>query len=1005
MRRPVLPARTLVPLLLTVFALLVTLTNNALRLREYRSLVEHEQTSSLAERLGGMQAQLDEDISNRNLTRLRRSVAELGLRPYLTDVFLIAPGGLVLGTLDRAGIGRHVSELADGGLASALLEQPVPMDRSLNVTTSADGQSVYAVMTLVSGHRLYARSDLELPVAERLHASRGELQRDALFVLLSAFLLALFLHLFWFRRAQSLAEAARQVGEGRLDTRLDIGGRDELARIADAFNDMTIRLQAQHAALRDSEQRMRAVFEQAGVGVARVDAHTGRFVEVNAKYCEITGFTQSEMLQMDFVQLTHPDDVAADMAGREALRGGRQREFQIDKRLLHRDGHVVWVSLSVTPLWRPGAAPDFCIAVLQDITSRRLAEQALEHERNRLNAAERISGLGSWEYSPSTRRAWWSEQMFRLFHLEPGDEAPDEAGYLALIHPDDRDAVRTAVREMDAGQRISGPYLYRTAPDRGPVRYLRPTAAYETDDTGSVIHYAGTLLDVSHTVKAEQALRASEERLRATLEHAPNVAVQWFDREGRVLYWNHASSRLFGWSVDEAMGRRCDELMLDAAQAQVFVEHLRHLERERTAFGPAEYEVQHRSGRTLAVEASSFSIPAPDGARIFVFMAVDITARRHAERAAEQERTYLRTLFAALPDMVWVKSPDGHFMSCNPVFEQVLDIREADLVGKTDYDLVSPEQADSFRAHDQIAARGGLPDVTEEWLVSQASGERILLQTIKVPMRTSNGRLIGVLGIARNITDLKNAQEELRALNADLERRVAERTEALTSAMKELESFSYAVSHDLKAPLRGIDGYSKILLEDYGDVLDPQAVRFLGNIRAGTAQMHALIEDLLAYSRMERRALESQRVDLCELVQSVVSRRVDEIRAAAAQVIQQVPPLVVRADRQGLDLILRNLFDNALKFSRDAHPPVITISAAEQGSCIVLAIRDNGIGFDMKYHERIFEIFQRLHRVEEFSGTGVGLALVRKAMQRMGGRVWADSTPGEGACFYLEFPA
>lgn len=285
------------------------------------------------------------------------------------------------------------------------------------------------------------------------------------------------------------------------------------------------------------------------------------------------------------------------------------------------------------------------------------------------------------------------------------------------------------------------------------------------------------------------------------------------------------------------------------------------------------------------------------------------------------------------------------------------------------------------------------------------TGERMLMQTIKLPMRNEAGDLIGVLGIARNITPLHETQEELRALNRELEQRVSERTRALSDAMKELESFSYAVSHDLKAPLRGIDGYSRILQEDYGDRLDDQARRFLGNIRNGAAQMHALIEDLLAYSRMERRSLESSRVDLGELVKSVLARRADELAAASVQVIGEVPSLVVRADRQGLDLVLRNLIDNALKFSRDARPPVISLSTRVDGDRVTLSIRDNGIGFDMKYHERIFEIFQRLHRSDEFAGTGVGLALVRKAMQRMGGRVWAESAPGEGACFNLELPA
>jgi PAS domain S-box-containing protein len=247
------------------------------------------------------------------------------------------------------------------------------------------------------------------------------------------------------------------------------------------------------------------------------------------------------------------------------------------------------------------------------------------------------------------------------------------------------------------------------------------------------------------------------------------------------------------------------------------------------------------------------------------------------------------------------------------------------------------------------------------------------------------------------------AVENVHLLN-ELEDRVRQRTAQLEAVNRELETFSYSVSHDLKAPLRGIDGYSKLLNEDYGDRLDAEGRRFLQNIRLGAAQMHELIEDLLDYSRMERRSLQSARLDLSALVQAVLAERLPETAPAEVLVRLQAPDLSVLADRDGLAIVLRNLLENALKFSQKAQPPSIEIGARTEGDKAILWVRDNGIGFDMKFHDRIFDIFQRLERAEDYPGTGIGLALVRKAMQRMGGRVWAESAPGAGATFFLELP-
>ena len=284
----------------------------------------------------------------------------------------------------------------------------------------------------------------------------------------------------------------------------------------------------------------------------------------------------------------------------------------------------------------------------------------------------------------------------------------------------------------------------------------------------------------------------------------------------------------------------------------------------------------------------------------------------------------------------------------------------------------------------------------------------MLRQTVKQKTRQlvmANQRLDQENLLLRQVeTSLKQSEERYRELNVELEERIHQRTAQLQALNTELEAFAYSVSHDLKAPLRGIDGYGHLLLKDCSDRLDAEGRLFVHNIRQGARQMHELIDGLLAYSRMERRTLRRDSLDLREAIEAVVAERAGEIGTGDATVRVDLPALAVRADMEGLLQILRNLLDNALKFGRRGVPLAIEIGGQTDAGTATLWVRDNGIGFDPKHRERIFALFQRLQRAEDYPGTGIGLAIARKAAQRMGGRLWAESAPGQGAVFFLELP-
>ncbi len=550
--------------------------------------------------------------------------------------------------------------------------------------------------------------------------------------------------------------------------------------------------------LRESEERFRTLFEQAGVGVALLETRTGQYVRTNQKYCDFLGYTAEELLHRTFHDVTYPDDTQTNTGKDALLIAGTIKEFSLEKRYIQKDGTVVWGNLTTSPLWKPGTEPDtyLQIAVVEDITERK---------------------------------------------------------------------------------------------------------------------------------RTEEALRESEERYRRLVELLPDGVV--VHSLGHVVFANAASAKIIGAaSPAELTGKPVIEFV-HPDHREMALGRIRQSLDEGSPAPLVEETFVHLDGSPFAVEVTGVPFSyAGKSAMLTVFN--DITERKR------QQAQILAT---------W-----------------------ADL----------------------------------QRLLAESDQSRLVLLSI--------------------LEDRMQAEEEIRRLSAELETRVSERTAQLTAANEEVEAFSYSVSHDLRAPLRTIQGFSTILSEDFAAQLPAEAQRYLQLVSTGAQQMSRLIDDLLTFSRTSRQSPERQRVVLGE----VIHRAIEDLQAQQQGrqvefVIGDLPDC--QADPDLLKQVFVNLLGNALKFTRQRDVARIEIgalaiedgrlqmadwaaasqSAISNQQSAIYYVRDNGTGFDMRYAHKVFGVFQRLHRTEDYEGTGIGLAIVQRIIHRHGGRIWVEAEPDKGATFYF----
>jgi len=523
------------------------------------------------------------------------------------------------------------------------------------------------------------------------------------------------------------------------------------------------------------------------------------------------------------------------------------------------------------------------------------------------------------------------------------------------------------------------------------------SAAPIRDGSGELVGVVLVFRDITAHREAQLALT----RLAAIVESSHD-AIVGKNLSGIVTSWNPAAERMFGYSAEEMRGQSILRIIPPERQHEE-VELLRRLQQGERIEHFETVRVA-RDGRRVNVSLTVSPIKNEYGEVI----GASKIARDISDRVLGQEvRNQLAAIVESSDDAIVSKSLEGIVQSWNKGAERVFGYTAEEMIGKSILTIIPPDrQHEEPRILEQLR-RGERIDHFETIRLTK-SGRQINVSVSISPLRDSAGNIIGASKIARDVTEKKaaeralaEAREKLQKHARELEDRVQERTARLQSMVGELEAFSYSISHDLRAPLRAMQQYSHILLEDYAEKLDENGKQFLNRIVTSGDRLDRLIRDVLTYSRMLREPLQLENLSLEPLIRAIV-HDLPSLQSPQAEIEVVVPLLRVCGNQAFLTQALSNLLINAVKFVREGSMPKVRIWTEKRESCVRINVQDNGIGIAPEHHRRIFGMFERLHTTRSYDGTGIGLAIVRKAVERMNGTVGVESQVGHGSTFWIE---
>ena len=807
-------------------------------------------------------------------------------------------------------------------------------------------------------------------------------------------------------------------------SRLEPGSDGGLTRLVGSFRDVTETRRLEQS-LRDTADHYRLLAENVSDVVFRSDDR-GVLQWIGPAVEPLLGWRPDELVGQTTAQYWHPDDAQAALALRESAHRGASG--RVEARLRARDGHYVWVSAAVRP-YRTSDGRTGMVGALRDIQAEVEAREALARSEELYRSITSTSHDAIYVQSAEGRILAWNDQASRLFGPGMQDIVSDADAIRTLGH---WESVREDGSPLPFDERPTAVTLAtgRTCHDvvvgfrrGGEQRWVTTsTSPLGPGPDGRPSAVAITIKDITEERETARLLAASEEQFR-TLFETMEQGVVFQEPDGRISAANPAAERILGLSLDQLQGRTSADPRWRAVhddgsdfpgEDHPAMTALRSGTPVRGVVMGV-FHPQTAATRWILVDAVPQSRSGEERPyRVFTVF-TDITEQRHAEAALRRSEAMRDLAEKTGRIMSYTLDLTTGRITWSRGVHAIYDLDDGD-VGAELAGSLPGEVADALLAHvvpedrevvlaqvTRTATTGAYAPL--DFRIRHRDGSVRVVHSDGQVVCDEDGVPVRVVGYHQDVTEQHRAAEEIRALNAELEQRVRERTaeletatERLREANAELESFSYSVSHDLRAPLRAIDGFSEILVEDYAGLLDEDGLAHLARIRNGAQRMGRLVDDLLALSRVGRQELQVGDVDLS----LAAARILGELAAAEPERCVDVvvqPGCRAAADKGLVTVLLTNLLGNAWKFSAASEEARIEVGSAADDGETAFFVRDNGAGFDQAGAERLFRPFSRLHSEQEFAGTGIGLAIVQRIVARHGGRCWAEGAPGEGATF------
>jgi PAS domain S-box-containing protein len=693
----------------------------------------------------------------------------------------------------------------------------------------------------------------------------------------------------------------------------------------------------------------------------------------------------------------HPDD--ADRVSNLIFESARTlEEFYCEFRVILPEQGLRWRWSQAHPE-RTEDGGTLWHGIISDITERKQVEIALHESEKHLKNSQQIAHIGSWQLDFATNQVMWTEELYHMYGFDPALPPPPYTEHMKLFTPASWERLSSSL----ANTRETGvPYELEleTVKKDGSYGWMWVRGEVTKDSDGNTIGLWGAAQEITERKQTENTLRESEERFRRAVISAP-IPIMIHAEDGQVITINTPWTQLTGYEHSEIPTIADWTRKAYGDQMDLVREDIDHLYSLGGPKEEGEYTITTSCGEERIWDFSSAPIgQLPDGRRLVISMAMDVTERKNVE--AERQKFFL--LAESSSEFIGMCDLDMNPLYVNPAGQRLVglpDLAAACQVKVQDYFFPEDQRFIAEEFFPRVL-REGHGDV-EIRLRHFLSGEPIWMYYYLFRVHDARGSLVGWATVSRDITERKRLIDELEQLNAELEQKVLMRTTQLEASNKELEAFSYSVSHDLRAPLRHINGFVDLMNNQFREDLPDKANHYLNVISDSAKQMGILIDELLQFSKIGRQELRLGTMDMNAVVQEVLEMLKPETEnRKISWNVAELPQ--VFGDYSMLRQVWMNLLENAVKYTRYNDESEIEIGFTREPDHWVFFVRDNGTGFDMQYAQKLFGVFQRLHSSTKFEGTGIGLANVQRIVHKHGGRVWAEAQTDKGATFYFTIP-